>query len=77
MSVGSAACLLAVENVKGDCLQSETIVGIKGQTLEKLGGADCHGSRHCYYRLVSNLFLAFGQWLYLGEMENKDFVHQF
>lgn len=26
---------------------------------------------------VSNLFLAFGQWLYLGEMENKGFVHQF
>lgn len=25
----------------------------------------------------SNLFLAFGQRLYLGEMENKDFVHQF
>lgn len=34
-----------------DCLQGETIAGIKGQTLEKLGGANCHGSRHCYFGL--------------------------
>lgn len=55
MSVSSAACLLAVENVIGDCLQSETTMGIKCQTLEKLGGAT-YGSRHCYYGLKGLTF---------------------
>lgn len=36
MSVGSAVCLLTVENVTGGCLETAAIVGMRGQALEGL-----------------------------------------
>lgn len=36
VSVGSAACLLTVENVTGGCLETAAIVGTRGQALEGL-----------------------------------------
>lgn len=51
VSVGSAAWPVNVENVTGDCLETETIVGIKGQALGRLQGADSHGWRPCYHGL--------------------------
>lgn len=79
MSVGSAACLLAVENVIGDRLITKW--NNSGNKRSDLGKAI--RSRLSWFKAlllwteVSNLFLAFGQWLYLGEMENKGFVHRF
>lgn len=43
VSVGSAACLITIENVIGDSLETETVVGIRGEALERLEGADSHG----------------------------------
>jgi len=68
VSVGSVPCLLTVENVIGDSSETETM-RMRGQDLERPEGADAHRQRLCYHGPVFELFLAFGQWLYLGKME--------
>ena len=69
MSVGSAACLITVENVIADSLETKTIVG-------RSGPGKARRSIFSWMKTVPSqaevfeLFLAFRQRLYLGKMEN-------
>lgn len=51
VSEGSAGWLITVANAIRDSLETETIVGIRAQHLERLEGSNSHGWRSCYHGL--------------------------